>query len=264
MKLGLISGIHEDIKQLKQAISILESHKCDKIICLGDLVGYSVPYYGFLESRNTPSVIELVRKKCDFVVKGNHDLFAIKKIPHYKARFKYPSSWYLMDYWKRKEMANGKIWLYENNELSALLNKKNRNFINKLPEFIVENFDGVRILLSHYAYPDLTGSTTFEIKNTEDIKKHFKFMKKFGCTLSFSGHDHIKGIIKFVPNCVEEVTGGKVKINKNISTWIIIPSVASGSFANGVTVFDTVTFEAKVFSLKSKKHMIPEWGNYSK
>ena len=80
MKLGFISDIHEDIKRLEQALAILESHKCDRIICLGDIVGYSVPYYGFLWSRNAPEVIKLIKKKCDIVIAGNHDLFAIKKL----------------------------------------------------------------------------------------------------------------------------------------------------------------------------------------
>ncbi|MBU6431667.1 metallophosphoesterase family protein, partial [Patescibacteria group bacterium] len=150
MKLGFISDIHEDIKRLEQALKILKSHKCDKIICLGDIVGYSVPYYGFLWSRNAPEVIKLVKKNCDLVVVGNHDLFAIKKLPKNKAGFKYPKDWYALDYWKRKTLSKDKVWLYEYNELPSLLTKADEKFIDRLPEYIVGNFDGVKILLSHY------------------------------------------------------------------------------------------------------------------
>lgn len=259
MKLGFISDIHEDIKRLEQALDILESHKCDKIICLGDIVGYSVPYYGFLWSRNAPEVIKLIKKKCDIVIVGNHDLFAIKKLPKYKAGFKYPKNWYALDYWKRKSLAKDKVWLYEYNELPALLTKNDEKFIAELPEFVVGNFDGVKILLSHYAYPDLVGNTKLEPKTVKEVKEHFKFMQKLDCKLGISGHDHKEGIMRFTPNTVEEFIFGKVKINKDTPTWFHLPSVVNGSFANGVAIFNTKTFEVETIPLKSDKHVVPEW-----
>ena len=36
MRLGLISGIHEDIIRLEAAISLLQAHNCEAIACLGD------------------------------------------------------------------------------------------------------------------------------------------------------------------------------------------------------------------------------------
>lgn len=259
MKLGFISDIHEDIKQLEQAFNILESHKCDKIICLGDIVGYSVPYYGFLWSRNAPEVIKLVKKKCGIVIVGNHDLFAIKKLPKYKAGFKYPENWYALDYWKRKVLAKDKVWLYEYNELPALLTKSDEKFIAKLPEFVIGNFDGIKILLSHYAYPDLVGNTKLEPKTAIEVSEHFKFMQKLGCNLGISGHDHKEGIMRFTPKKVENFNFGKVKIDKNTPTWFHVPSVVNGSFANGVTVFNTESFEVETIPLKSEKHTVPEW-----
>jgi predicted phosphodiesterase len=259
MKLGFVSDIHEDIKRLKRAIAILESQKCDKIICLGDMVGYSVPYYGFLWSRSATEVLKFVKKKCDVVIAGNHELFAIKKLPKHKAGFKYPKNWYSLDYWKRKEMSNNRVWLYEYNELPTLLTKVDEKYIGKLPEFVVGNFGGVKILLSHYAYPDLVGATKYEAKTAKDLKDHFKFMKKHGCKVGISGHDHKEGMTMFTPGKMKSFTFGKVKIDKNTMTWVDVPSVANGSFANGITIFDTKSFEVKIIPLKSKKHLPPEW-----
>lgn len=262
MKIGFISDIHEDIKSLKQALSILESKKCDKIICLGDIVGYSVPFYGFLSSRNAPEVVDLIKKKCDIVVAGNHDLFAIRKLPQYKAGFKYPKNWYNLDYWKRKALAKDKLWLYEHSELPALLRKKDVEFINKLPEFFVGNFNGVKILLSHYAYPDLVGTTKFEPRTVKDVNEHLKFMKKLGCNLGISGHYHQEGIMKFTNNNVKNFTFEKIKIDRDSPTWFHIPSIARGTFANGITIFDTKSFEVESIALKSKKHLAPEWRRF--
>ncbi len=259
MKLGFISDIHEDIKRLEQALKILKSHKCDKVICLGDIVGYSVPYYGFLWSRSAPEVIKLVKKNCDIIVVGNHDLFAIKKLPNHKAGFKYQKNWYTLDYWKRKELAKDKVWLYEYNELPSLLTKADEKFIDSLPEYIIGNFDGIKILLSHYAYPDLVGTTKFEPKTAKDVKEHFKFMEKLGCKLGISGHDHKEGIMRFTPDKAEEFIFGKVKVEKETPTWFHLPSVVNGSSANGVAIFNTKTFEVETIPLKSEKHIVPEW-----
>ena len=249
MKIGFISNMHEDIEQLKQALRILEYNKCAKIVCLGDIVGYDVSYHNFLLTRNASKVIKLTREKCNIIVVGNHDLFAIKKIPKYKAGFRYSKNWYNLDYWKRKSLAEDKIWLYEQNELSALLTKKDEEFISKLPEFIVGKFNGVRILLSHYAYPDLVGATKFEVKTEKDTKEHFEFMKKFDCMFGVSGHDNKDGIMRFTNDNIKNFNFGKIRIDKNNPTWLNIPSVAKGSFTDGVTIFDTNKFEIKVIPI---------------
>jgi len=259
MKLGLISDIHEDIKRLEMTISKLDSLKCDKIICLGDFVGYSVPYYAFLWSRNSSKVIQIIKNKCAATVVGNHDLYAIQKLPEHQAGFEYPKNWYSLDYQTRNELSKDKIYLYENNELSALLSKDDKYFIDKLPEFFVGDFDGVKILFSHYAYPDLVGTTTFEPKSSDDIKNHLEFMQKLGCGLGISGHDHKEGIMRFTSGGVETFPFGKVKISKETPTWFHIPGVVNGSFANGFAIFDTESFELEVIPLNSERHVLPEW-----
>lgn len=45
MKLGILSDIHEDITSLNTALRIFEDKKCDKLLCLGDILGYDPNYY---------------------------------------------------------------------------------------------------------------------------------------------------------------------------------------------------------------------------
>ena len=52
MRLGVLASIHEDVIRLEQAVDVLRQTGCETILCLGDIVGYSVPYYGFLKSRD--------------------------------------------------------------------------------------------------------------------------------------------------------------------------------------------------------------------
>ena len=64
MKLALISDIHANTEALKAVLSKLDELAPDKIICLGDLVGYG-PFPN--------ECIELIRQREIPVVLGNHD-----------------------------------------------------------------------------------------------------------------------------------------------------------------------------------------------
>ena len=100
MKIGIIGGIHEDIIRLEEAIALLKKHSCDVLVCLGDIVGYNVLYYGYFKSRSAHGVVQLVKDNCKYVVAGNHDLFAINKIPKI-SMFRYTHNWYSLSYLER-------------------------------------------------------------------------------------------------------------------------------------------------------------------
>ncbi len=81
MKLSVISDIHSDLISLQEALREIDKHKCDKILCLGDIVGFSHHFEGSLDGRNADACVRMVKNHCDYVVCGNHDLHAIKKLP---------------------------------------------------------------------------------------------------------------------------------------------------------------------------------------
>ena len=74
MKLGIISDVHGNYEALIRALEILEMEGAEKIVCLGDIVGYGP----------SPSeCIAEIQKSCDIVVLGNHDAAIIgKEDPH--------------------------------------------------------------------------------------------------------------------------------------------------------------------------------------
>lgn len=64
MLIGVLSDIHSNVIGLSRALKILKENGADKIVCLGDVVGYG----------NDPTgAMELVSTYCDIVIKGNHD-----------------------------------------------------------------------------------------------------------------------------------------------------------------------------------------------
>lgn len=63
-KVAIISDVHGNITALEAVIKDIESRNIHKIYCLGDSV---------LKSCNSDLVIDLIREKCDVVLKGNCD-----------------------------------------------------------------------------------------------------------------------------------------------------------------------------------------------
>lgn len=64
MKIAVLSDIHSNFEALTVALRIIASHDVGEIYCLGDIVGYG-PEPG--------PCVDLVRKVCAAVVRGNHD-----------------------------------------------------------------------------------------------------------------------------------------------------------------------------------------------
>ena len=63
-RIAIISDIHGNREALKATLEDIKKRKCDKIICLGDTVS---------KGRFSNECVELVRKNCDIVLRGNTD-----------------------------------------------------------------------------------------------------------------------------------------------------------------------------------------------
>ncbi|MEM7168063.1 MAG: metallophosphoesterase family protein [Planctomycetota bacterium] len=71
MLIGIISDIHGNRQALDTVLAAVERLSCDKIVCLGDIVGYGAePGY----------CVDRIREVSDWVVAGNHDYAALGKI----------------------------------------------------------------------------------------------------------------------------------------------------------------------------------------
>lgn len=248
MKLGFVSDIHEDVASLKKGLDVLHREDCDQIICLGDIIGFSNPYYPYTKTKDANACIDLVRENCTIVVPGNHDLFSAGRIPSYNAGIEYPEDWFSMELSVRMDMMKGKIWFYEN-EVTPALTEENKQYLNALPEYRILANDDYNILLTHFLYPDVSGSLTKRIDDIYNYRDHFLFMRENNCRLSFAGHMHKEGFEVVNMMGVREF-GFKKKRLRMTESFIGLPPVARGTNKNGVTVFDTRNFEIKAIRLK--------------
>lgn len=63
-KIAIISDIHGNLEALNSVLNDIEERKIDKIICLGDMIA---------KGTHQQECVELVKKNCDIVLKGNCD-----------------------------------------------------------------------------------------------------------------------------------------------------------------------------------------------
>ncbi|MDI6803232.1 MAG: metallophosphoesterase family protein [Bacteroidota bacterium] len=252
MKIGFIGDIHEDIKSLHDAVNVLKKLNCDSIVCLGDIVGFTLPFFKYIDGRNANECISLVRNNCDTVLAGNHDLYAIKKIPAYNAGFKYTDDWYSLDYDMRSKLSKNKIWLYEDGELPIFLSEQSAEYLKALPEVVVTEFDGIKFMFSHFNYPDLSGSTIDFPRKAKHLLEHFRFMNDNNCVIGVSGHGHIEGYAIADHHKLQFHPFGSYQLQYK-TQWLVGPCVANTTRANGIMIFDTHTYQLDVVPLRSAK-----------
>ncbi len=256
MKIAIISDIHEDFLSLIQAERIIRKKKCDKVICMGDIVGYSIPFYNYLENRDAANCVKWVRENCSFTVAGNHDLYAVRKVPQSRVgNFTFPEQWYDMPFSKRAAMGKGHVWLYEDNELSPLLDEEELAFLRDLPEKIIADICSFKVLLSHFTYPDLSGSACNFIYGLSDIKHHLNYMHENECDICFSGHMHYNGLAY-----ANTTKFNKIGFNKKTAcfdfSFFSLPPITSSAHNNGFIIWDTQNHVIETVSLRRKLKLL--------
>lgn len=255
MRIAFISDIHEDIASLTRAFKIIEKAKCNEIVCLGDIVGFSVPFYKYYNTRDANACIKLISENAKYTVAGNHEHYALRKLPSFINALELPSNWYELPFYKRKEISENKIWLYEDNELSPLLNDNSKSWISSLPEHITIPCEEHKFFLSHYIYPDMTGISTCFINKKSEFSMHYDLMRKSEADLSVFGHAHPNGL--HIVDTINHHTynSKKVKFTNNI-VGIGVPAITSSSYYSGFMIYDSDKRSFETFPVNTKFKLI--------
>lgn len=166
-KIAIISDVHGNITALKAVINDIESRNISKIFCLGDSI-----YRGC----NSDLVIDLLRKKCEIILKGNCD-----------------------ESLTRPNVPKGKYWTRD------LIGEERANFIYNLPIYYDFYMSGYLIRLFHaspfaldYVFNPMfsnknTVYSSSEIYDAMDLFKNTKFIGKCDSdpTPDIVGYGHI-------------------------------------------------------------------------
>ena len=256
MKIGIITDIHENVSMLREAIRMASVHRCDELVCLGDIVGYDQRFYNFDTIRSAKSCLDLIRSNCRWIVAGNHDLYAAGRFPSYSNGFEYPPNWFKMDSEKRKSASRGKVWYYER-EAPNDLDEDDISFLKSLPEYIAPSYYSIGCLFSHYLFPDFSGSTTRYIERNQQLKGHWEFMNLSKIKLSFSGHSHthftgfgyqqkINGAGSFL-KAIHSVPSESFTLDDEMVV-ILLPPLAGEKGRTGFSIMDLDSMKLNIIS----------------
>ena len=237
VRLAIISDIHEDYPSLKECHSKIRKLGYDRLICLGDISGFSEQYYSYPESRNARGCLQLVREACDLVIPGNHDLHATGRIPSHSRIFDFPEQWYEIGFAERENISEGSIWLHED-DMNPGYDEEELKYLTGRPEFEVLDCDGYSILLSHYIFPNLSGFLKKFYDRAPEFTDHFAFMKERECILGITGHTHSAGGYLVYKNRIR-YHNRRNTVPPELPAIIGVPAITRQGTTQRFTIFDT-------------------------
>jgi predicted phosphodiesterase len=250
MRIGIITDIHENTHALEEALRLAYIQKCDEIACLGDIVGYDRRFYSYDSIKSARECIRLIRSNCRWVVAGNHDLFSAGRIPSWSDGFEYPAEWFHINSNQRKAIAGGKVWCYDGDAENDL-EEEEIGFLRLQPESVIIEDSGFRFLLSHYFFPDFTGSTTHYVERGRHLSPHWEFMNLHEVQYSFSGHthNHFTGFAYrnsgSIFNAFQNLPNDSFYLGKE-KVIIALPPLSGEKGRTGFAIFDTDRLELSV------------------
>lgn len=206
---GLIADIHGNRAALDAALAVLEKRKVDKIICLGDIVGYNA---------EPNDCIEILQQKGIESIAGNHDLIAIRQL--------------------RYDRCANKV-IYALRRTRRTLSETSRAYLAALP---ADRVYANTFALIHGGVDDVE----YYMRNLSDIRLHAeRFRWRFpGIGICFFGHIHEQKVYEVTSSGVTELPGAPPVFSQDKLYFVNPGSVdaarKSGERRAQFAVFDSV------------------------
>jgi hypothetical protein len=172
-------------------------------------------------------------------------MHAVRRIPLHSDIFSFPENWYDLDPRRQAELSADMLWLHED-ELENNYGKDDLEFLNTLAEFAILETPEFNIMLSHYAFPNLSGFKKGFYSWEKEFRAHFEFMQTHKCSLSFTGHAHPRGFYVAWPNRFKQYTYRGTKISE-FPALIGVPPVTRHKHRRGFCIFDTYNKHLMVY-----------------
>lgn len=177
MTIAIISDIHGNAEALRAVMRDIDARGIERIICLGDIVGYGP---------EPLACVDIVRERCMWSLMGNHDFGVLYEPTNFNPGAEAAA------YWTREQF---------DAEPDAELRSKRYEFLGRLRVRVAETFPGMdfQVLAVHgsprrpineYIFPD-------DVMNSPDkIESIFGRVEK----ICIVGHTHVPGVFTNEPD----------------------------------------------------------------
>ena len=214
MRMAVISDIHANLEALKQVLTDIDGSNIDRIICLGDSIGYGPEpeqVVAMINDHHIPSIL------------GNHELAVIDQ--------KY-LTWF-------NPLARRSLL-----KTIEMLSEKTINFISKLKPFMIH--DEYRFV--HGFPPD--SATTYLSQIAED--ELLRTIKQMTEKICFIGHTHRLEIIDFNGRSITRSPLAQNAVNLNSADQYIINIGSVGQPRDGDNHAKYIIFDTEKNSIEVK------------
>jgi predicted phosphodiesterase len=211
---GVIGDIHSNYDALTAVVDELRLEHVDKILCVGDIVGYAA---------EPAKCIDLVRELNCTVVAGNHDYAVVGKFPvnyfHSDAR--------AAVLWTEKQLPNEYL-----------------DFLKKMP--LVEELDGITLVHGSLNHPEFFDY----IRTAVDAQLSFDLLKTPIC---FYGHTHIPLVFYLKEGNIHVDRGHVFDVKKADKVLVNVGSVGQSrdwDIRSSCAIYDTDKMTVEIRRIK--------------
>ena len=206
---GVLGDIHGNREALAAALAALDERGAERIVCLGDIVGYNA---------DPDECVALVRKRCSVSIAGNHELIGLGRLGF-------------------KRCSNNAE--YALRRTRRTLGKDTAAFLKSLPNSHVLE---PGVVLIHGGVRDVQQY----MANPAQIEENARYLAEDfpGARVCFFGHSHEQKVYEITAGGVEEVAiDGQVSLRKE-NTYFVNPGSVDASRKNRHKLAECALFDS--------------------
>jgi len=210
MRIGIISDIHSNLEALTRSLAALERHHPDRVICLGDVVGYGA---------SVNECCELVRRVSEVTLLGNHDAAVSGRMDY---SFYYDAARHALDWTASRIDADHLEWL------------------RSLP--YAHRIEGVQFSHGNPVQPDAY-EYVFAIEQARELLPHLDAL----ADVNFIGHSHLcKAFALNAAGDVTEVVATRFGLRRGYKYVVSVGSVGQPRDCDNRACFVVYDSDARV------------------
>ncbi|MBA3686731.1 MAG: metallophosphoesterase family protein [Planctomycetes bacterium] len=224
MRYALLGDIHGNTEALTQVLASIKSENVDKVVCLGDIVGYGAEPAQCLDT--------IMGMGCD-VIAGNHDWAAVGKLS--------------IDCFNAYAKAAA-LWTRDQ------LTDQQKSFLANLPLTIT--YEHFAVAHGTFHQPEAFNY----IQTVFDAQQSFEALKKLGASLGFLGHSHVP-VGFFDTDPITYTLDPEIPVDEEAAVIVNAGSVGQPRDENNKASWALLDSESKLVAIKRVDYDIDSAAN---